>query len=231
MQPSRPTPDLDSPPGTAKPLPLFRAEALAAQQQKFYGEILLIRPLSLALLGWLGTGISLLVLGFLLLGHYTEKITVSGVIAGSGSNNTVEADLYVPGRALGFVHRGGTIQVRCRTCTHFSEQTAIVEQISPTTLGPNETASQANMAAQELLYKVKVALSSKPDSSWQSGSKIDAVVVLGRKPLLAWLFFNSSKNTARAQPGAPPPHDAQNRSTMGTPAAVPHLPRHTGASP
>src|SRR5437764_15426607 len=168
MQPSRPTPDLDSPPGTAKPLPLFRAEALAAQQQKFYGEILLIRPLSLALLGWLGTGISLLVLGFLLLGHYTEKVTVSGVIAGSSSDNTVEADLYVPGRALGFVQKGGTIQVRCRTCTHYSDQTAIVEQIS-TTLGPNETASQANMVGQEPLYKVKVALSSKPDSSWQSG--------------------------------------------------------------
>src|SRR2546423_12927970 len=231
MQPSRPTPDLDSPPGAAKPLPLFRAEALAAQQQKFYGEILLIRPLSLALLGWLGTSISLLVLGFLLLGHYTEKITVSGVITGSGSDNTVEADLYVPGRALRFVHRGGTIQVRCRTCTHFSEQTAIVEQISPTTLGPNETASPANMAAQELLYKLKVALSSGPDSSWQSGSKIDAVVTLGRKPLLAWLFFNSSKDTARAQPEAPPPHDAQNRGTMGTVAAVPQVPRDTGASP
>ena len=228
MQPSRPTPDLDSPPGTAKPLPLFRAEALAAQQQKFYGEILLIRPLSLALLGWLGTAISLLVLGFLLLGHYTERVTVSGVIAGSSSDNTVEADLYVPRRALGFVHRGGTIQVRCRTCTRFSEQTAIVEQISPTTPGPSETASQTNMAAPELLYKVKVALSSKPDSSWQSGSKIDAVVVLGRKPLLAWLFFNSSKDTARAQPGTPSPHYAQNRRTMGRPAAVPD---DTGASP
>ncbi len=31
------------------PAPLFRPEALDAQQQKFYGEILLLRPLSLTL--------------------------------------------------------------------------------------------------------------------------------------------------------------------------------------
>jgi len=206
MQPSKPTPDLNSPQGAAKPLPLFRAEALAAQQQKFYGEILLIRPLSLTLLGWLGIGISTLVLGFLLLGHYTEKVTVSGVISGSGSDNTVEADLYVPARAIGFVRSGETIQVRCRTCTSFSEQTAIVEQISPTISDPNQTTSQANMTAQPL-YKVKVTLSSKPDPSWQSGSKIDAVVALGRKPLLAWLFSNASKD---AQPGAAALHVLRN---------------------
>src|SRR5947207_8254903 len=171
MQPSRPTPDLDSPQGAAKPLPLFRAEALAAQQQKFYGEILLIRPLSLALLGWLGISISSLVLGFLLLGHYTERVTVSGAIAASDSNHRVEADLYVPARAAGFLHSGGTISVRCRTCTGLSEQTATVEEISPTIPGPEETASQANMTAREPLYKVRVALASMPEPSWPEGSR------------------------------------------------------------
>ena len=216
MQPSKPTPDLRSPQGPAEPLPLFRAEALAAQQQKFYGEILLIRPLSLALLGWLGISISSLVLGFLLLGHYTEKVTVSGAIAATDSNHRVEAELYVPARAAGFLHRGGTISVRCRTCT-LSEQTATVEEILPTIPGPEETASQANMTAREPLYKVRVALASMPEPSWPEGSRIEAVVTLGRKPLLAWLFSHPSTETGRAQPGAAVPH-------------VPQLPHDLGAS-
>jgi len=36
------------------PLPLFRPEVLAARGQKFYGEILLIRPFPSAFFAWLG---------------------------------------------------------------------------------------------------------------------------------------------------------------------------------
>ena len=52
--------------GHQQPLPLFRPEALASQQQKLYGDILLIRPLSLAFLGWLGLVIAASIAGFLL---------------------------------------------------------------------------------------------------------------------------------------------------------------------
>src|SRR5947199_6462774 len=76
----------DTKPGPApqevekEPLPLFRMEALASQQQKLYGEILLIRPLSLTFLGWLGVALAGCVLGFLLLGKTTEKARVFGVV-------------------------------------------------------------------------------------------------------------------------------------------------------
>src|ERR1700760_1277835 len=93
----------------AAPLPLFRPEALAAQQQKFHGEIILIRPLSLMLLTWFALGITAAVLGFLLLGQYTERVHVSGVIAVAGSNSsaeTLQAQLFVPGRFIGRLHTG-----------------------------------------------------------------------------------------------------------------------------
>lgn len=56
------------------PLPLFRPEVLASQQHKFYGEVLTIRPFSTAFLIWLGVVLAAVVIGVLLLGHYTESV-------------------------------------------------------------------------------------------------------------------------------------------------------------
>src|SRR6476659_4728258 len=65
------------------PLPLFRPEAIAALQQKFYGEIILVRPFSLMLLCWFALGITAAVLGFLFLGQYTERARVPGIMSAS----------------------------------------------------------------------------------------------------------------------------------------------------
>jgi len=56
------------------PLPLFRPEVLAAQQQKFYGEVLHIRPFSGQFFILLGIVIAAAVLGILFLGRYTEEV-------------------------------------------------------------------------------------------------------------------------------------------------------------
>ena len=75
-------------PSNVEPLPLFRPEAIAALQQKFYGEIILIRPFPLMLLCWFALGISAAILGFLFLGQYTEKARVPGIITVSGVLHT-----------------------------------------------------------------------------------------------------------------------------------------------
>ena len=67
-----------------EPLPLFRPEAVAALQQKFHGEIILIRPFPLMLLCWFALGITAAVLGFFFLGQYTEKARVPGIITITG---------------------------------------------------------------------------------------------------------------------------------------------------
>src|SRR3954469_12096380 len=94
------------------PLPLFRPEAIAALQQKFYGEIILIRPFSLMLLCWFALGITAAVLGFLFLGQYTERARVPGIIttAGPAVSNSgapkLEAEVYVPEGMIARLHPG-----------------------------------------------------------------------------------------------------------------------------
>ncbi len=59
---------------------LFRAEAIAGQQQSWLGGVQLIRPLSLTLLTVLMVSVATLVIGYLFFGEYTRKAHVSGVL-------------------------------------------------------------------------------------------------------------------------------------------------------
>ena len=189
------------------PLPLFRPEALAGQQQKFYGEIILIRPFSLLLLSWFAVGITSAVLGFLLLGHYTERAHVSGVIAASAaetraSSENLEAYFYVPGHLIGRVHPGSQLTLRCAACsTPFSQQTGTVLEVPDAPLGAVEL-SQLNLHWSGPIYKVPVyrikvslppqaALVSQLNSSPQTGMSVEAEIPLGRKPLIRWFFERS----------------------------------------
>src|SRR5215467_3890770 len=139
---------------TEQPLPLFRPEALAAQQQKFYGEILLIRPLALTLFVWLGIGLASAVIGFLLLGHHTERVRVSGIIssgqsAGSSNPTSSEANLYVPERAVSFVRTGETVVLQSPA----GRETAVVTEISKSALSAETIATQTGLTAAEPMYK------------------------------------------------------------------------------
>lgn len=164
-------------------LPLFRAEALAVQQHKFYGEILLIRPLSLALLFWLGITVSAVVVGFLLLGNYTERIPVRGVLLPS-VNAGLQAELYVPDRAAKFVKPGDSIQMHCQS------QAAIghVSEVSTSVLSREEVAAQSKMMVQEPMYRIILALPLAETEALPQGAAVEAELTLGRRPLLQWLF-------------------------------------------
>lgn len=63
----------------AEPLPLFRPEALS-KQDRFFGEVLRIRPISFAFLGWLVIGIAAVMCGVLFFGSYTEPSPVRSVL-------------------------------------------------------------------------------------------------------------------------------------------------------
>jgi hypothetical protein len=198
---------------SVEPLPLFRPEALAAQQQKFYGEITLIRPFSLLLLSWFAVGITSAVLGFLLLGHYTERAHVSGVLAVSPAANAnasaenLEAYFYVPGRLIGQLHPGSQLTLRCAACpAPSSQQTGTVVEVPNAPLGPAEL-SQLNLNRSGPIYKVPVykipiyrikvslppqaALVSQLNLSPQTGMSVEAEIPLGRKPLIRWFFERS----------------------------------------
>jgi hypothetical protein len=187
---------------SAEPLPLFRPQAVAALQQKFHGDIILIRPFSLMLLGWFAIGITAAVLGFLLLGQYTEKAQVPGVLTissatSAGSSPRLQADFYVPGSLIGRIHPGSQLTLRCETCsTLFAQQAGTVLEVPAAPLDAAEL-SRMNLALASPVYKIKVSLPpqaarlSQLNPSPQMGTRMEADIPLGRKPLIKWFFERS----------------------------------------
>jgi len=180
------------------PLPLFRPEAIAALQQKFYGEIILIRPFPLMLLCWFALGITAAVLGFLFLGQYTERARVPGII----NSGLSEAAVYVPARMIAGLHPGAPLTLRCSSCpAQFARQVGTVLEIPQSPATPADL-SQANLDLAGpgntiAIYKIKVSLppqaaqTMQVDPSTQAGVKVEAEIPLGHKPLIKWFFERS----------------------------------------
>lgn len=177
----------------AKPLPLFRPEAILHQQQKSYGDIILIRPLSLTLLTCLAVTIIALGAAFLFLGRYTEKVRVSGALLAKSNDTQLRAELYVPGRWLGSIQPGTRLSLRCRACpSPFVEQPATVLEVSAAPLSSSN--DSPNTQVLEPKYKVTVSLPPRgaqapvSDPSLQQGVPVEAEISLERKSLIKWLF-------------------------------------------
>jgi hypothetical protein len=191
----------------SEPLPLFRPEAIAALQQKFYGEIILVRPFSLMLLCWFALGITAAILGFLFLGQYTERARVPGVITASGvsysgaSGAGTQAELYLPGNLLDRLHVGTHLTLRCDSCSaKFSRQVGTVLELPQAPVEAEEL-SQRNLGqagpADKTVYKIKVSLppqaaqTMQVNPSTQAGVRVEAEIPLGHKPLIKWFFERS----------------------------------------
>lgn len=190
----------------SEPLPLFRPEAIAALQQKFYGEIILVRPFSLMLLCWFALGITTAVLGFLFLGQYTEKAHVPGVINASSlsspgaSGAGLGAEFYVPDNLLDRLHVGAQLTLRCDSCpAKFARQVGTVLEVPQMPVEPAELA-QKNLAGsldKIPVYKIKVSLppqaaqTMQVNPSTQAGARMEAEIPLGHKPLIKWFFERS----------------------------------------
>ena len=191
-----------------EPLPLFRPEAVAALQQKFHGEIILIRPFPLMLLCWFALGITAAVLGFLFLGQYTEKarvpgiITITGPAAPNAGPAKSEAALYVPESMITRLHPGTQLTLRCDSCpAQFTRQVGTVLEIPQSPLSPADL-SEANLNLAGTgnniqLYKIKVSLppqaaqTMQVNPSTQAGVRVEAEIPLGHKPLIKWFFERS----------------------------------------
>jgi hypothetical protein len=149
-------------------------------------------------------------MAFLVLGRYTEKTHVPGVLlAGTSTATTVEgsqriANFYVPSRWRARLHPGDRVSLLCRTCPQgLMEQSGTVQQISDTPLSPAEVAL-ANISIREPAYKIIVSLTpqaaqlsqtqilqtaiSQTNDPPQTGVPMEAEIPLGRKPLIQWLF-------------------------------------------
>jgi len=182
-------------PGGFPPLPLFRPEALESRQQRLYGDILLIRPFSLTLLAGIAIALAAGAVGFLLLGHHTQKVQVEGplilvkISTAADSKSIGVATLLVPHRALPFLHPGEHINVRCPACTQQSlwPQPAIVKQIDPHPITFPKPAIQSTAVKPEPLHQLALLLE-RPLSESSEEFPVEVDVPVARESLLKWLF-------------------------------------------
>lgn len=65
-------------PGGDAPHPLFRTAALDAQRTKTLGDIVLVQPVTYSMLAAVAGIIAALIVGFLVFGQYTRRVTVAG---------------------------------------------------------------------------------------------------------------------------------------------------------
>ena len=162
------------------PLPLFRAEAMAARQQNAQGEILLIRPFSLVFLCWMGIAIAATALGFLLFGHVTQSRRIEGTITASAAPDHASqpmAVFNVRRSQLQALEPGRDLLIQCAACAH--PLTGKIIDISKSSAPPSP-------GSRDLYSKVTVAL--PPQERLQAGARVEAQIRLGRKSLLAWLL-------------------------------------------
>ncbi|NCE89411.1 HlyD family secretion protein [Pseudomonas sp. L13] len=89
--------------------PLFRTKAVEAQKLQWLGEIVMIRPTSFTVLTWMAVAIAVVVIGFLFLGSYTKRSTVTGQLVPTSG----QVKVYVPQSGIvleKFVREGQAVQ-------------------------------------------------------------------------------------------------------------------------
>jgi multidrug efflux pump subunit AcrA (membrane-fusion protein) len=158
------------------PLPLFRAEAMAARQQSAQGEILLIRPFSLVFLCWLGVAVAAATLGFLFFGHATQSRWIEGTIT-TQSSASLQAAFQVPESQTQTLTLGHDLVIRCETCSQ--TLTGRIVSISRST-------AAVSSGSHDLYSTVTAVLPAQ--EHLQPGVRVKAQIQLGKKSLLAWLL-------------------------------------------
>jgi membrane fusion protein len=125
-------------------------------------------------------------------GQSTRAQTALLSILPSGA--TLEAQLLVPSRAIGFIAEQQTVAVRYQAFPYqrFGSQRGRVTEISKSLITPNEV--QLPMALQEPAYRVTVALAAQSvkaynqDMALQPGMLLDADIWLDRRRIIEWVL-------------------------------------------
>jgi len=107
----------------------------------------------------------------------------------------IEAHLFAPSRAIGFVERGQAVRIRYAAYPFqkFGQQEGVVTQVSRTPLAPTELPSQLALpAAPEGLYRITVRLASAHVIAYgrahalTAGMQLEADVMQDRRRLIEW---------------------------------------------
>jgi len=161
-----------------EPLPLFRPEVLC-RQERFFGEVLLIRPFSFWFLGRLVIGAAALTSCVLFFGTYTETMPVRGVLwRGPTPQSALVAVPYLHAA----VEPGTHIAIRCLHCANPAAQfPAIARSASSLTAQTGKAGSNSARQIMELSYEARAASSFK--QSLSPGTAVELTVPVGQRRL------------------------------------------------
>jgi len=108
----------------------------------------------------------------------------------------LEAHLFAPSRAVGFVRAGQEVRLRYPAFPFqkFGSHRGRVASVSRHAIAPGELGFAPPDGSREPLYRIKVALESQAVTAYgrpeplQAGMRVEADVLLDRRRLLEWLF-------------------------------------------
>jgi membrane fusion protein len=111
------------------------------------------------------------------------------------AGSALEAELYAPSRAAGFVKPGMPVLLRYQAYPYqkFGQAHGRVREVSASAMRPDELA-QASGPAAEPMYRVRVALERQAVTAYgaerplMSGATLDATVLLERRRLYEWVL-------------------------------------------
>jgi membrane fusion protein len=109
---------------------------------------------------------------------------------------TLQAQLLVPSRAIGFIAPGNRVVLRYQAFPYqkFGQQYGHVDDISRSALAPSEVAALVGEQAKEPLYRVQVALDSQHVMAYgkaepvKPGMAVEADILMERRRLIEWVF-------------------------------------------
>lgn len=112
------------------------------------------------------------------------------------ANSTLEAELYVPTRAIGFVRAGNQVMLRYAAFPYekFGQQHGVVREVSRATLASSDLKQPASIVGDEPVYRVRVKLDRTYVNAFgaqeplQPGMQLEASIVLEYRKLYEWVL-------------------------------------------
>jgi len=174
------------------PLPLFRPEALVAPE-KFYGDVLLIRPFQVAMLAWLALGITGVLLSFLVFARYADTARTYGVVVEptlKASPGDLHVEIPVTNRWLLGLRPGRPAAVRCPSCANPSAWiAATILQVAPLPIAAHEAPQYGESYHNARILLTVSSLAAATDArQLQPGTRVEFAMPFGQRSLLHWLL-------------------------------------------
>lgn len=132
------------------------------------------------------------------IGQSISSTTLLALILPEGSN--LEAEMYVPSRAVGFIKSGMTAELRYQAFPYqkFGLHAARVREVATTSVRPEELPTSAGalpgIASSEPIYRIRLELGQQTIRAYgsamplRSGMLVDASIVLERRKLYEWVL-------------------------------------------